>query len=227
MKRSAILILLSLVTALLLVACGGGGAKPDASGNITIELNEFTFSPDNIELEAGQEVTITLVNVGEKDHEFMVGRNVRTNEDGLPDGFAVQLFEDTPVVMRAGAVLSEEEMMGEHDMDAMEEGEEMEEDMEHDMDAMEEGEEMEEDMEHDMDAMEEGEEMEEDTEHDAEHDMDAMDEHGFMVEIPPAADTTTITFTVTEDMVGEWEFACFTDDGDHYNEGMKGILVIK
>jgi uncharacterized cupredoxin-like copper-binding protein len=210
MKRSAILILLSLVTALLLVACGGGGAKPDASGNITIELNEFTFSPDNIELEAGQEVTITLVNVGEKDHEFMVGRNVRTNEDGLPDGFAVQLFEDTPMVMRAGAVLSEEEMMGEHDMDAMEEGEEMEEDMEHDMDAM-----------------EEGEEMEEDTEHDAEHDMDAMDEHGFMVEIPPAADTTTITFTVTEDMVGEWEFACFTDDGDHYNEGMKGILVIK
>ena len=61
-----------------------------------------------------------------------------------------------------------------------------------------------------------------------EMDMDhGMDHAGFMVLIPNGDEDATITFTVTEDMVGEWELGCFTDDGQHYEDGMKGTLVVK
>jgi uncharacterized cupredoxin-like copper-binding protein len=56
-------------------------------------------------------------------------------------------------------------------------------------------------------------------------DMGGMD-HGFMVAVPKGGDETTLTFTVTEDMVGEWEIGCFTDGGSHYNQGMHGTLIV-
>ena len=37
---------------------------------------------------------------------------------------------------------------------------------------------------------------------------------------------TDITFTVTEDMVGEWEMGCFLDGGSHYTSGMVGTLIV-
>ena len=45
--------------------------------------------------------------------------------------------------------------------------------------------------------------------------------------MPGVVASTTLTFTVTEDMVGEWEIGCFEEDGLHYDDGMKGKLVIK
>ncbi len=36
----------------------------------------------------------------------------------------------------------------------------------------------------------------------------------------------TLSFTVP-DKVGEWEMGCFQDDGAHYDEGMKGKVVIE
>jgi len=35
-----------------------------------------------------------------------------------------------------------------------------------------------------------------------------------------------MTLTVTEEMVGEWEFGCFEQDGVHYTAGMKGMMVV-
>jgi len=163
------------LVSLLLTACGGGsgGAKPDESGNLVIEMSESKYNPDNIELEVGQEVTIVLKNMGEKDHELMIGRNV-VMTDGAPNGFEHDMFEGTePMVMQGGA-------MGE--MASMDEGE---------------------------------------------MDMDHMDHSGFMVLIPNGEKDATISFTVTEDMVGEWEMGCFTDDGQHYEDGMHGTLVVK
>ncbi len=58
----------------------------------------------------------------------------------------------------------------------------------------------------------------------------AEDEHahaGFMVQVPVTQDVYTMNFTVTEDMVGEWEIGCFLLDGVHYNSGMVGTLTVK
>ncbi|NIN34088.1 MAG: hypothetical protein GTO60_02840, partial [Gammaproteobacteria bacterium] len=91
--KHLIIIILVILGGLLLAACGGGGAaQPDSAGNLTIDLEEYKFTPDNIELKVGQKVTITLVNKGEKDHEFMVGRNVMMM-DGAPSDFEHNLFE--------------------------------------------------------------------------------------------------------------------------------------
>lgn len=56
--------------------------------------------------------------------------------------------------------------------------------------------------------------------------MEDMDHAGFVVVLPNGSQDATITFTVTEDMLGEWEMGCFTDDGQHYEGGMKGTLVV-
>lgn len=50
---------------------------------------------------------------------------------------------------------------------------------------------------------------------------------GFMVKVPVTHDVYTMTFTVTEDMVGEWEMGCFLLDGVHYNSGMVGTLNVE
>ena len=49
---------------------------------------------------------------------------------------------------------------------------------------------------------------------------------GFMVIVPNGAEKATITFTATQDMVGEWEIGCFSQDGVHYDAGMKGKFVV-
>lgn len=66
----------------------------------------------------------------------------------------------------------------------------------------------------------------------------SMDEHsengtegdhghdGFMVEVPAGGEEYTMQFTVTEDMVGDWEIGCFVQNGSHYNAGMVGSLTV-
>lgn len=49
---------------------------------------------------------------------------------------------------------------------------------------------------------------------------------GFMVILPTGSEKATVTFTATEDMVGEWEIGCFSQQGVHYDAGMKGKLVV-
>lgn len=63
----------------------------------------------------------------------------------------------------------------------------------------------------------EGEEHEEEGEH---------GHSGFMVLVPVGDDTYTMSFTVTEDMVGEWEIGCFELEGVHYTSGMVGTLTV-
>lgn len=49
---------------------------------------------------------------------------------------------------------------------------------------------------------------------------------GVMVVLPPGDKTATITFPVTEGMVGEWEMGCFQLGGVHYDSGMKGKVIV-
>ena len=49
---------------------------------------------------------------------------------------------------------------------------------------------------------------------------------GFMVIVPTGSEKATVTFTATEEMVGEWEIGCFSQAGVHYDAGMKGKMVV-
>jgi plastocyanin len=137
-------------------------------------MSEYAFSPDQIELQVGQEVTFTIVNVGALEHEIMFGREVMMT-DGRPAGYRMDMFESAHV---------EPEVM-------METGMEM------------------------------------GDEHQDEEDDHGEEEHaGFMVYLPAGDDQATMTFTVTEEMVGEWEIGCFELEGVHYDAGMIGTLVV-
>lgn len=195
--------LLTSILALILAACSAPAPEPV---NLTIELSEYAFSPSEIELQVGQEVTFKIVNVGLLEHEIMFGREVNMTEN-RPNGYVTDLFGSVgvePMVMMDASTEMEmedehDEMEGEH-----EEGEDMKEES---------GEMHDDEGEH-----AEGEEMHEEDGH-AGHD-------GFMVFLPAGNDTATISFTVTEDMVGEWEIGCFELDGVHYDAGMIGKLIV-
>jgi plastocyanin len=82
------------------------------------------------------------------------------------------------------------------------------------------------------DEHEEGDEHSEDEAEHEEGDEHSEDEaehghEGFMVALPAEAkEKATITFTVTEDMVGEWEIGCFLQEGVHYDAGMRGKFIV-
>lgn len=59
-----------------------------------------------------------------------------------------------------------------------------------------------------------------------------MDAHaGLMIMIDPqmipAGEVTTITFTVPEDKVGRWQMGCFQERGQHYDDGMDGVIIVE
>lgn len=175
-KLSFLIIALALVA----TACGGGGAAatPDENGVIVIDLDESSISPSSIKVKVGDTVTIRLNNTGSKSHEWMVGRDVDTDE-GFPNGFHDNFFAD----MMGLEVMPMDAAMGMPDMD--------------------------------MDS--------------TDTTMAGMDDemgHGFMIMREPG-EQASITFTITADQVGEWEMACFEEDGAHYDDGMKGKFTVE
>jgi uncharacterized cupredoxin-like copper-binding protein len=190
-------VLVFIIGALVLVGCSAADPAPV----IDLEMNEFGFIPEEIELKVGQVVTLKMVNVGEIEHEFMVGREVVF--DGIqPAGYVHDMFEGVePVVTYSEHGHEDGEADDHHDEDEVE-------------DHHEEGEDH-----HDDDVAEDH--------HDDDH-----EHHGFMVllagtEDAEGATEASIQFTVTEEMVGNWEIGCFLEDGGHYDEGMIGTLVVK
>ena len=75
--------------------------------------------------------------------------------------------------------------------------------------------------------MEEGEHTEGD-EHEEDEPAESADHghEGFMVLLKKTGDQGSITFTATEEMVGEWEMGCFELDGVHYDAGMIGTFIV-
>jgi plastocyanin len=53
-----------------------------------------------------------------------------------------------------------------------------------------------------------------------------MQHGGFAVIMPVSDQMAQMTFMVTSEMVGEWEFGCFEQDGVHYTAGMTGRMVV-
>jgi uncharacterized cupredoxin-like copper-binding protein len=184
-----------LAVSVLAAACGGGGQTSGDSGgpdaHIRVNMTEYGFGSDVIEVRAGQTVEFLLKNSGDLDHEFMIGREVTATMGGMATGFEHDFFEGLmPIVDPPEAVMDMESMdMGMDDMDM--------DDM--DMDDM------------DMDDM----------------DMDGHDDHhhGFMVVLAPGA-TASLTVTIPDDAVGDWEIGCFRDKGTHWSSGMRAELRI-
>jgi plastocyanin len=79
MKRIFIVVFLALV--FVLTACGGG--KP--STNIKVDMVEFTFTPAEFTIPAGQEITITVANNGAVLHEFVIMKFGQTIGDDFGD----------------------------------------------------------------------------------------------------------------------------------------------
>jgi uncharacterized cupredoxin-like copper-binding protein len=54
---------------------------------------------------------------------------------------------------------------------------------------------------------------------------ESMEHTGTYILVPVTEREITVTFTVTEDMIGEWEMGCFELEGVHYTAGMVGTFT--
>ncbi len=79
MKKIVLPLVLSLV--FVLSACGGGGA----STTIDVIFAEFTFTPAEFTVPAGQEITINATNNGAVVHEFVIMKFGQTIGDDFGD----------------------------------------------------------------------------------------------------------------------------------------------
>jgi len=68
MKKSGLVVFVTFVMMFVLTACGGSGA----STTIDVTFAEFTFTPAEFTIPAGQEITINTVNEGAVLHEFVI-----------------------------------------------------------------------------------------------------------------------------------------------------------
>ena len=93
----------------------GCSAKTPDPVKYTIEMSEFSFSPDEIQVQVGQEVTIELVNNGALAHELMIGQNVKMT-DNHPNGFEQDMFEAAHVEPMVMGGMEEGMDMGSNDM---------------------------------------------------------------------------------------------------------------
>lgn len=96
---------------LILSACAS--AAPPEPLELSINMSEYAYEPNQLEFKVGQEVTLHLTNSGALEHEIMIGRDVMMT-DGRPSGYMVDMFETAgvePVVTVEKAAADEE---GEH-----------------------------------------------------------------------------------------------------------------
>jgi len=241
MKRWFLLTILMAGLAVLSACASVFAAEPGSDGRIEVVMRDNRYEPKVIRVKAGQTVEIVLRNEGQKLHEFMIGRDVRV-EGNLTEGFATDFFAgldlqiDGPGMVMGLPGGMEGVDMGGNDGHAAEAG---------GMDTGSESGGM--DMGgNDGHAAETG-----------GMDMGQADEHGadghgagdfgefgafqisqleaghagIMVMIDPtmipASEQTVIRMTIPADRVGTWQFGCFQERGQHYDDGMRGTLIVE
>ncbi len=160
MKRLITLFSVGILAILTLSACATQKAEPVS---ISIDMSEYAYNPETIQIQVGQEVTFEMSNNGVLVHELMIGNQVKM-VDNRPSGYQQDFFEAAGVEPRVTGGEVEEGGHGHHE--------------------------------------------------------------GFMVTLPESGGEASMTFVVTEEMVGEWEMGCFEQEGVHYTAGMKGKLVV-
>lgn len=81
MKKSLFVLSVLFVMTFVLSACGGGGA----STTIDVTFAEFTFTPAEFTVPAGEEITINTKNEGAVIHEFVIMKLGETIGDDFGD----------------------------------------------------------------------------------------------------------------------------------------------
>lgn len=64
-------LLLVVVLGTVVIACGGDD-DTSSTADIQVTLSEFTFTPDEVTVSAGAEVTITVTNTGDQPHNWVL-----------------------------------------------------------------------------------------------------------------------------------------------------------
>lgn len=169
------------------------------ASTIHIVTGDFFFKPETIEFKAGQEVKIELVNEGNIEHEFMVGRGMKMVEDKDEGNEEMdEASEEEHKTSEAGHEHHQHEnsegMHGTHT--AASRGFE--------------------------DDFFEGIDVKAEVGNGAQ--FMRMPGHGTMVLLKPHS-KVTITFMVPSDRIGEWEMACFIPG--HYEAKMKGNVMVE
>ena len=251
MKRWFLLISLLAGTIILSACASVFAAEPGANGRIEVVMHDNRYEPKVIRVKAGQTVEIVLRNGGTKLNEFMSGQDVRV-EGNWTEGFATDFFTgldlqiDGPgMVMGLPGGMEGMDMGGESSgMDMGDESSGMDMDNESSgMDMSDESSGM--DMSDESSGMDMGDEssgmdMEQPDEHGAEDfgEFGAFQisqleagHSGVMVMIDPtiipASETTVIRMTIPADRVGTWEFGCFQERGQHFDDGMHGTFIVE
>ena len=62
----------ALVSSVILSACGGSGGLGAPAAKISIEMSEFMFTPKELAVYSGQEITLDLHNSGAVEHDFTI-----------------------------------------------------------------------------------------------------------------------------------------------------------
>jgi uncharacterized cupredoxin-like copper-binding protein len=72
MKRHLVCLVLILIATIILVACGESQVSMEPVNAISVEMNEFKFSPPVMVVFAGKEISLNLSNNGAVEHEFSI-----------------------------------------------------------------------------------------------------------------------------------------------------------
>lgn len=87
-RKMVVLVTVLALSAVLLAACGGGGSTGGGSASVTITgSDDLKWSVNAVTVKAGQATTITLVNSGKVEHNFVISElNIRVD---MPAGKTV------------------------------------------------------------------------------------------------------------------------------------------
>ncbi len=68
MKKLSVIVCLGLALVVLLSACGGGGAQT----SFTMTMADFSFQPVELTVPANKSITLTIVNSGTVEHDWVL-----------------------------------------------------------------------------------------------------------------------------------------------------------
>jgi uncharacterized cupredoxin-like copper-binding protein len=66
------ILLLVAVMSILLSACGGAGSSAAPSSNVSVDMAEFKFAPQEMSVFSGKETSLELKNSGAVEHDFTI-----------------------------------------------------------------------------------------------------------------------------------------------------------
>ena len=71
MKRFFVFVLMALILLFMILACGGQGSSA-VSTTQNVEMTEFMFTPAEMAVPVGKELTLNLKNNGSVEHDFVI-----------------------------------------------------------------------------------------------------------------------------------------------------------